>query len=169
LSSEQGSVYASFIESQVKAEMERKTNLDERGSRLQQASSLTVGLFVAALGMLLGKDQRMTEPGLGFFVSSVVFLMLAFLSGVVATRLFKYKVATPVTLMAMLGEAHWTDTEITSKNNTAWLNVETLQHLRPGNNVKALALLCGVVAQGIGVILGIVTFVAVAKAGTILG
>ena len=165
MSGEQGSVYASFIDDQLKAEMERKAYLDERGSRLQQASSLTVGLLVAALGVLLGKDQRMTGFGLGAFVSSVVSLMIAFLCGVVATRLFTYKVATPITLKAMLGPDHWTDTEPTSKNHTSWLNVETLAHLRPGNNFTALALLCGVVAQGFGVILGVVAFVTVARTG----
>jgi hypothetical protein len=130
LSGEQGSVYTSFIEGQLKAEMERKSYLDERGARLQQASSLTVGFLVAALGVLLGKDQRMTGLGLGFFVSSVVSLMIAFLCGVIATRLFKYTVATPATLKGMLGPEHWTDTEPTSKNHTAWLNVETLAPLR---------------------------------------
>ena len=163
MNGEQGSVYASFIEGQLKAEMERKASLDERGARLQQASSLTVGLLVAALGILLGKDQRMTGFGLGVFATSVVSLMIAFLCGVIATRLFTYKVATPTTLKEMLGPGHWTDTEPTSKNNTAWLNIETLAHLRPGNNVTALALLCGVVAQGLGVILGVIAFVTVAR------
>lgn len=107
----------------------------------------------------------MTGLALGVFVCSVVCLMIAFLCGVVATRLFKYKVATPVTLKEMLGPDHWTATEPTSKNHTSWLNVETLAHLRPGNNFTAVALLWGVIAQGVGVILGVVAFVMVARTG----
>jgi hypothetical protein len=40
--------------------------------------------------------------------------------------------------------------------------------MRPGNDFKAAALLVGIAAQGFGVLLGVVTFGAVA-AGTLLG
>ncbi|MCC2592471.1 hypothetical protein LKO27_03410 [Tessaracoccus sp. OS52] len=158
MSRDQGSVYTAFIEEQLKAELSRRTSLDERGSKLQQSASVTVGLFVAALGMLLGKDQHLTGGGLTMFVVTVALLVVSFLGGVVTTVLFRYRMATPSTLKKMLAAEHWIDTEITSRNFAAWLNVTTLERLRPGNNVKALALTCGIVAQGLGVIAGVITF-----------
>jgi hypothetical protein len=168
VSSEQGVVYASFIKDQLKAEMDRRASLDDRGAKLQQSASVTVGLFVTALGVLLGKDQRLAGVGLGLFASTVVLLVLSFLGGVVTTRLIKYEVAKPQTLARMLGRDHWKDSEATSRNNTAWLDVLTLQRMRPGNDFKAAALLVGIATQGFGVLLGVVTFGAVA-AGTLLG
>ncbi len=158
MSSDQGSVYTAFIEEQLKSELARRTSLDERGSKLQQSASVTVGLFVAALGMLLGRDQHLTGAGLTMFVLTVAFLVLSFLGGVVTTVLFRYGMATPSTLKKMLGAEHWMDTEVTSRNFAAWLNVTTLERLRPGNNVKALALICGIAAQGLGVVAGVITF-----------
>lgn len=158
MSSDQGSVYTAFIEEQLKAELSRRTSLDERGSKLQQSASVTLGLFAAALGMLLGKDQHLAGAGLTMFVVTVALLVVSFLGGVVTTVLFRYRMATPSTLKKMLGPEHWMDTEVTSRNYAGWLNVTTLERLRPGNNVKALALTCGITAQGLGVIAGVVTF-----------
>lgn len=162
MATEQGSTYAAFIEDQMKAEQSRRTSLDERGSKLQQSASLAAGLFATALGLLLGEESKLAGWGLGLFVAAVVVLLLAFLCGVVATRLIAYEVADEETFGQMLND-RWGDSEATSRNITAYLNAKTIERLRPGNNFKAGALLAGITCQAIGVVLGATAFGVVAS------
>lgn len=163
--SEQGKTYATFINEQLKAEQARRTSLDDRGGKLQQSASVAVGLFAAALGLMLGKDARIGGPALVLFVLAVVALSAAFLCGVLATRLISYAVADDSTMHKMLN-AHWSDTEISSRNITAWLDAQTIERLRPGNDFKAAWLLVGIACQGVGVLLGAAAF-AFAAAGSL--
>lgn len=155
---DQGSVYASFIDDQLKAELARRASLDERGAKLQQAASLTVGLLAAALGFVLKDDERLAGTPLWWFVAAIALLVISLLFGVLGTLPFKYEVATASTLRAMLDADHWADSPALSRNNTAWLNATTLDRLRPGNNFKAFALTTGITLQGVGVVAGAVTF-----------
>lgn len=66
------------------------------------------------------------------FVVTVGLLVVSFLGGVVTTVLFRYRMATPSTLKQMLEGKRWMDTEVTSRNFAAWLNVTTLERPRPG-------------------------------------
>lgn len=162
MTSEQGAVYASFIDAQMQAEAARRTSLDERGARLQQSASVTVGLFATALGLLLGKEKLLAGWALWLFVGSVILLIAAFLCGIVTTRLVTYEVADEATFARMLGADHWGDSAPTSRNITAFLQARTVAVMRPGNNFKAAWLSYGILAQGLGVLLGAAAFVLVA-------
>lgn len=161
MSADQGSTYAAFIADQLKAEHARRSSLDDRGAKLQQSLAVTVGLFATALGLLLGKDGRMAGISLWLFAATVLVLVAAFLCGVVSTRLMGYEVADGETFAHMLN-SHWTDTEPSSRNITAWLDAKTIERLRPGNNFKAAWLLAGITCQGIGVALGAAAFFSLA-------
>lgn len=163
MSTDQGATYAAFIAEQLKAEHARRTSLDERGAKLQQSAVVTVGLFTTALGLLVGKDGTVSGISLLLFAATVLVLTVAFLCGVVSTRLINYEVADANTFAQMLN-AHWSDTETTSRNITAGLDARTIEVLRPGNNSKAKWLLMGIVCQGFGVVLGAVAFAVLAAA-----
>jgi hypothetical protein len=159
--SDQGVVYARFIDDQLEAELARRTSLDERGAKLQQSASVTVGLLATALGLLLGSNQVLSGWPLGLFVISFLVLVAAFLCGVVSTRLVTYEVADSATFEAMLNQ-RWVDNEVDSRNVTAWVNAKTVEAMRPGNNFKAAWLSYGIWAQGVGVLVGAIAVVVVA-------
>lgn len=158
---EQGAVYAAFIEEQLKAELARRISLDDRGAKLQQSASITVGLFVTALGLMVGSNAPLAGPGLWLFAMSVLVLVCSFLCGIATTRLVTYEVADDQTFRKMLGDEHWADTEVTSRNITAYLNAKTVTAMRPGNNFKAAWLSYGIITQSVGVLLGAAAFVLV--------
>ncbi|GAB3438882.1 hypothetical protein GCM10027517_11660 [Phycicoccus ginsengisoli] len=159
--SEQGAVYAAFIDQQLAWERARQSSLDERGSKLQQAASLTAGLYVAALSVLNGKDAPLTGPALAVYVGTIVVLAAAFLFGVITTRLVEYEVADNSTLTAMT-EERWGDSAVDSLSITAYLNTKAIASLRAGNNFKANCLHRGILCQGVGVVAGAGTFAVVA-------
>lgn len=161
--SEQGVEYAAFIGDQLKAERDRQASLNDRGAKLQQSTSVTLGLFATALGMVLGDYTRLTTLPLWLFIATVVVVALSFLCGVLATRLTAYEVANVKTIKAMVNE-RWTDDAVDSRNTAAWLNALTIERLRPGNNWKAFWLQVGIILQGVGVVVGIITFGVVAAA-----
>lgn len=165
----QGTIYTEFIASQLRMESGRRTSLDDRGAKLQQAASVTVGLVVAALGALLGKETAFSGVSLWLFIGTMAFLVASFLAGVLTTRLFPYEVANADTLEMMIGQDHWGDSRVTSMSNTSYLNVQTLRNLRPGNDFKAAALQWGIALQGLGVLLGIATFGVVAASRIMAG
>ncbi|SDP18910.1 hypothetical protein SAMN04489867_1676 [Pedococcus dokdonensis] len=161
MDSEQGFVYSGFIADQLGWERARQASLDERGGKLQQAASLTAGLIVAALGALTGATAELNAWSLGLFVGTIIILALAFLFGVLTTRLVDYEVADTQTLRHMTDD-HWKDNVVDSRSVVAWLNATTIASLRQGNNFKASRLHRGIVCQGIGVALGAATFAAAA-------
>lgn len=72
-----------------------------------------------------------------------------------------YEVATSGTLDAML-RGHWTDTEISAKNNVGRLKLLSISSLRVGNNAKAKLLLAAVIVQvGAVVVLAVALYLAV--------
>lgn len=109
----------------------------------------------------MGKDKALSGVALVLFVGTVVFLVAAFLCGIVVTRLIRYEVADEKTFEGMLGD-HWVDSEVTSRNITAFINARTVTAMRPGNNFKAAWLSRGIFAQGVGVLLGAVALIMVA-------
>ncbi len=168
MTNDQGAIYAAFVDEQLRAESARRTSLDERGAKLQQSASVTVGLFATAIGLLLGKDHTLAGWPLGLFVGSIVVLIGAFLCGVVSTKLVTYEVADGGTFAGMLGD-HWGDSDVDSRNITGWINAKTVTAMRPGNDFKAAWLSYGIWAQGAGVLLGAVAFVLVAAGSLLLG
>lgn len=159
--SEQGTVYSAFIHDQLNFERSRNESLTQRGVRLQQSASLTIGVFVTALGLLLGKDLRMDKQSLTLFAATVTTSVLSLLLGIGVTRLLTQEVADAPTLQLMLNE-RWGDDIVDSRNSASWLEAKTIAWLRPGNNRKAFWLSLGLWMQAGSVILGAMTFALVA-------
>lgn len=159
--SDLGSVYAAFIHDQLTFERARNESLTERGGKLQQSSSLTLGIFVTALGLLLGKDPHLELIPLLMFSVTMIAAILALFCGITVTRLVPHDVADTKTMTAMLN-GHWRDDPIDSRNITATLEVETITGLRQGNNKKAYWLNFGLRTQAATLALGVATFAVVA-------
>lgn len=161
MATDQGLVYATFIEEQLAWEKARQISLDERGTRLQQTVGLTSGLLVAGTGVVATEVEAIGAIGRWLFALTFIPLACAFMLGSIATRLRDYEVADPQTLYKMVGE-HWGDGPIASRSITAYINIKSIDLLRSGNNKKAQTLQRGIVAQGIGAALSVVTFAVIA-------
>lgn len=151
--SEQGFVYAAFIEGELRAERERRSTLDSRGMGVVTSSGSLVALLVA-VGVLVNDGKAplvlppAAKPMLG--LALIAFSTAAAL-GILANRNRYYDVAVTQTLYDMIGD-HWIDDEVDARNNVAELNIRTIHTLREGNNRKASLLTAALSAQLVALI-----------------
>jgi hypothetical protein len=143
----QGVVYATFIEGELKTERERRANLDSKGSSLITSSGGVVTLL-AAVGAFLAKSGAFVLPSVARIPLAVSLgaFVIAVGCGIMATWLHKYTVADVVDLDAMI-TSHWTDDATDSRNVVSKLNIATLDTLRKKNGRKAEWARAGQIAQ----------------------
>ncbi|MFF1614841.1 hypothetical protein ACFVYA_44385 [Amycolatopsis sp. NPDC058278] len=145
--SDQGIGYTSYIESELRAERDRRAAYDVRGQNLVTTSGALVTLFTGLVAIV--KVGNVSRLPLGVIVTVCVALVLltgAASCGIVAGWNRAYKVTAPVTLQRML-TAHWTDHEVDARNNVATAQVDTIKTLRKANNFKANWVSAGTVLQ----------------------
>ncbi|WP_163507694.1 hypothetical protein [Fodinicola acaciae] len=150
---DQGAEYASFVQAELKHEYDRRDVVNSRaGTAIATASGLvTVTLAVVALA----KGQSVTLGGVAL-VSLLVALFAFLASGVLAVLAglnWRFKVTSIGTLHTMLAD-HWIDSETTARNQSATCNLQTINSLRAGTNIKTRFLLGAAFAQ-IAAILGL--------------
>jgi hypothetical protein len=144
--SEQGKQYATFIEAQLRAEDERRSSVTSRaGSALTGATGL-VTLVLAVVAVLLGKDFTLSGPAKAFLVAALFALLLSGCCAVLAGVAWSFVTPKPKTLQEML-QSHWTDSEVTARNNTAYCDLTTLLSLRHGTRIKFRFLTAAAVCQ----------------------
>lgn len=132
----QGETYVRFVEAELKAEHERRTSLDSRAAAVTTTSSAFIALAGALTVLVTGKDYAFSDGGARGVMLSAASLLLAALIACVAAASRRYEVTKGQTLEKMFTE-HWTDTEVTARFTSGWLNVKTIKSLRTGNNRKA--------------------------------
>jgi len=150
--SEQGKTYAAFIESELKAERERRAALDSRGLALVTTSgSLTT--LLAAIGAFVTGRAGFQLPSASIWPLLLTLITLAAAAGcgLLASHNRPYRVADRGTLSAMTG-ARWSTHEVDARNAVASINAETVLTLRRGNNDKAYLLVAGLTSQLVGLL-----------------
>ncbi|MEJ3748454.1 hypothetical protein WEI85_34865 [Actinomycetes bacterium KLBMP 9797] len=148
----QGSVYAAFIEGELRVERERRAALDARGLSVVTSSASLVTLLTA-VGAFVTSEKGFTLPGAAVvpLLATLGSFTVAVVLGILANRSRYYHVALAETLYGMVTE-HWGDDEIDSRNNVAELNIRTIHTLRLGNDMKANLLTWALSAQLMGVV-----------------
>jgi hypothetical protein len=148
---DQGSVYAAFIEGELKAERDRRTTLDARGVSVVTTSASLVTLLTA-VGAVVTSEKSFTFPGAALppLIATLASFTAAVVLGILASRGRYYHVALTETLYGMVTD-HWGDDEIDSRNNVAELNIRTVHTLRVGNDNKSGLLTLALSAQLVGV------------------
>ncbi|WP_456788329.1 hypothetical protein [Cellulomonas sp. P5_C5] len=137
--SDQGEVYAAFIARNVATERERRTALESRATTVTSTSAALVALVATVSGWLAGSGRVYAAGTVtAVVVALALFVASAFLA-LVCGQLRAYQVPDPEFLKEFLS-TRWTDTEITARNNAAWLDLDTLTTLRDGNAIKSMAL-----------------------------
>lgn len=134
--SDQGSVYAAFVEERLKTERERRATQEARAIAVVTSSAALVSLIFALAALVIGKDYQFTSGAKWFVVAALALFALGGLSALIAGLLLEYDVPDDATLQACLGN-HWTDTETSARLSCAWMNLDTLLSLRRGNNRKS--------------------------------
>lgn len=134
--SEQGTVYAAFVDARLKVERERRASLESRAAAVVTTSAALVSLVLALVAVVLGVDHQITSGARWGVIGALGLFSTAGLFALVVGMLRRYTVPDDLTLKSALGE-HRTDTETTARLTCAWLDLDTLLSLRRGNNQKA--------------------------------
>lgn len=105
------SSYAELIESELRAELDRKANVDARAASVVTSSGAIVAIL-AALGTFLANQARIFLPWYGslLVVSALVAFAVASFAGIMAGRLHEYQVTSIESMSSMVGD-HWKDEE----------------------------------------------------------
>lgn len=144
--SEQGEVYAGFIDAELKAEHARRADLDTRAQAGAVASSAFVALAGSLTALVVGKDHTFRQDSARGLLLSMFTLLLAAALALWAHGTKPYQVTDADTLDKMLNE-HWADKEVDARSVTARQNVKTITSLRKGNGRKAGLLVVSHVLQ----------------------
>lgn len=155
---DQGDVYAKFIESELKLEYERRSALDGRALAVSTSSSAFLALVFALFVVVTGKDYKFSSGGTRGLLLSLAFFIAAAVLGLIANAAREYEVPAVDTLRLMTSD-HWIDSEVDARNITAGLNVTSIAALRCGNNSKARLVVVAFLFQ-MAAVVGIVATVA---------
>jgi hypothetical protein len=136
VTSDQGKTYAAFIESELKAERERRASLDARGLAVVTTSASLVTLL-AAVGAFASTAENFRLPGAAvpWLIVTLVGFVVATIFGILANANWRYKVSDRTTLDRMRTE-HWADHTAQAMVTVAYINTVTIDTLRRGNNIK---------------------------------
>jgi hypothetical protein len=121
-------VYSAFIESQVKAEHERRPALESRGVGVITSSGAFATLLFGVVALVRGNSFTPTTFTKWVLAGAVVAPIGAGGFGLWASQLIAYRVAKPKTLTAMVSKGHWWDDEATARHACA---VATLRRSGP--------------------------------------
>jgi hypothetical protein len=132
---DQGRQYAAFIEAELKAEHDRRDSVNSRATSALTGSTGLVTLVLAIFAVFVGKDFTLTGWAKGFLVAALFALLLSACCAVFAGLAWRFEATSPETLQEMLG-SHWTDSEVTAREITAYCNVVTLDSLHRGTEIK---------------------------------
>lgn len=142
-----GPKYAVFLEQELKAERDRRINLDTRAQSVVTVSGSLVTLL-AAVGAFISsrKDYRLPSVTHAPLIITVVMFTVTIALAILASFNFRYDVADKQTLM-QLPRQHWADSEDIALKNITATNVTTVTSLRYGNDQKATFILVALIAQ----------------------
>lgn len=151
--SDQGTVYAAFIEAELPAERDRRKAHEERGAALVTTSTAFAGLIVVVAALILGAGYKLNGGTLtgALVICVLVLFVTAGIFGLLANRLMSYDVVTDETFKQMLNE-RWPDTEISARNETSQFRVATVTSLRKTNDTRASWIERGQWAQLVAVV-----------------
>ncbi|WP_394620221.1 hypothetical protein JNUCC0626_14290 [Lentzea sp. JNUCC 0626] len=145
--SDQGKTYQTFIETELKAERERRTAFDARGQALITTSGVLVTVLTGLVTIVrTGTTTRVPVAAQVVVIVALVLFVGAAVCGIAAGWNRHYAVATHRTLDKMVG-VHWTDDEVDARNNVATVQTFTIDTLRRGNRFKARCVSAGLITQ----------------------
>jgi uncharacterized membrane protein len=150
--SEQGREFSTFIQTELKAEQERKKALEARGLAIGTQSGGFLALVVALTTLVTGSNNyTWSERGTQGLFIALMPLVVAILFGFRASSMNPYEVQSLSTLEAMT-RSKWEMPEVDARSATAQANVKQLRSLRIGNNKKAFWVNAGYWLQFAGLV-----------------
>lgn len=158
--SDQGVEYSTFIRTELGHEYDRRDAVNSRGTALITSATALITITLTVFAVLKGQDFRLH----GLALAMIFIALFAFLSSAVLSILaginWKYDVTSISTLRDMY-DTHWTDSDVSARNVTAYCNVNTINSLRAGTNIKFRFLLWAAASQAFAVLALSVSAVAV--------
>jgi hypothetical protein len=150
---EQVSVYSSYIESELRAERDRKAVIDTRAASLVTTSGSLVTIL-AAVGTFLGKEALADFPKqlIPLLVLALFSFTFASLAGICSGWNRPHDTSDTGSMKACLQE-RWNDEEVLARVEVADVQIRMIDKLRAVNEKKELFLragwICQVVAMGL--------------------
>jgi hypothetical protein len=159
--SDQGTVYAQYIERELRSERERRGVLEARAAAVVSTSAGISSVLVALLAFTYGGRDPTAAPGWawGLVVTLVAFALAAALATLAAGLRPRHTVGQVNTLEAMR-TTHWRDAEQDARNVVMKIDIGTIDTLRKGNATKSRLVSVAHGAQFLAV-----TFLAVTLSG----
>lgn len=134
--SDQGSVYAEFINGRLANERERRGKIETRATAVTTTSAALISLIVAALALIVGEKHTFAGESENAVLVALALYALSSGCSLAAGLLRSYTVPDEATLKTALGE-HWTDSEVSARLACAWMDLDGLLSLRKVNNSKS--------------------------------
>ena len=159
---EQGSVWLSLIENELKFEHDRRNSINTRAATAVTGTAGFVTVLLAVITALRGKDYTLPLPGIVALSFALLALFSAALYGLVAGASRGYTPISARGMQAMLTPRFWTDCdEVDARAHAARIYIKELKTLREGNDKKVRHLHDAAVFQVIAIGLLIVTAILV--------
>lgn len=160
-----GAVFASFIETELATERDRRAKLDARGVGVLTTSGTLVTLLFALGALVTSLDAF--EPGrltVSLLTVALVAFVIAGSLGLLGHRLVKYQLVNPREMLKWQArDGWWHDDSDKARRLIALGNIKTLITLRNGNERKA-----GLLTKALWAQLAALFFLAAAVASTLL-
>lgn len=148
--SAQGETYAAFIAAELAREHDRREKIDTRAAAAVGGASGLVTIAVAGLAVVRGKDATIGGGAATFAALTIAAFLISAVLAVLAGLPRRYDAVGATTMSAML-DGHWKDSEVTARNNTAYLHVRAVTSLREINRAKSVLLVASLAAQALAV------------------
>jgi hypothetical protein len=144
---DQGLVYSTFVETELKVERDRRSSMESRGQSLITTSSTLVTLLAAVAAFVIRGDNFVL-PYSARVVLLVVLLAFAAAAaaGIMANWLHPYVLADVLALKRMRTD-QWADDAVDARSVVMNLNIVTIESLRDGNQRRVPWLIAGQVCQ----------------------
>ena len=142
-----GKRYWSFIEAELRAEVDRRNLAIGRSTSAMTAATGLVTLFLAVAAVLLGKDFVLTNVwAQSLMIATVVALLLSAVCAVMGAFPRKYDAPSSEMLDEMV-ETNWGDAEVEAERVTAYANVKAIESLRKSTAIGVRYLIAAGVLQ----------------------
>jgi hypothetical protein len=149
-----GTVYADYINEQLKDEQTRKTSLEQRGFSVIASSGVLITLLLGLVALLAEPSNRaMPTTAKALIVAAISTFLFAALFGLAVNLPCTYQAMAIESLKRMATQELWVKPDLAASWRIAEQQVHHIDIARKLNGRKANLLHCGIVAQTVGVVL----------------
>jgi hypothetical protein len=148
LNKQAGSAYTKLIDEQLEIEQNRRASIEQRGlSVLTTSGTLVTLLFAFSALVTQSKTFRLGTPARVMIVGSLLFFLLAGVSGIATNWPLPWEPIDQRDLSRLLQPNLWTASLSPAARRVAEAKIDVLGDVRQANNARGLFLLVAMIMQ----------------------